>query len=268
MPAPRDFRDEDDKGSSHAQSDVLCLASDSSRIKLDQRGHFWVAMIEPVVPPARQSLATVVVALLLLSLLIALFRLHTYNEPLDRDLAAYAVIAHEMLAGRPLYADLWDHKPPAIHVTFALGEWLCGYGPQSIYFLNVAAAILTLLGVYAAGAVYPGERKAGLWRLRFVHGVLISNNLTLQANCYRTGAGAFSSTPQHKGFRPPHVQGHPGCFPAPGSRAALIALLFALASCTKQVEFLPIAPLLGCTHASFSLPERFPRDGGHLFRRQ
>jgi hypothetical protein len=32
-----------------------------------------------------------------------------------------------MLAGRHLYSDLWDHKPPAIHITFAAGELVAGY---------------------------------------------------------------------------------------------------------------------------------------------
>ena len=45
----------------------------------------------------------------------------TYHEPARGDQAIYAVIGHELLKGRQLYADLWDHKPPAIHVTYALG---------------------------------------------------------------------------------------------------------------------------------------------------
>jgi hypothetical protein len=200
-------------------------------------------MNEPVVPPSRSSSAVVVAVLLFLSLLIAFLRLHTYNEPLDRDLAAYAVIAHEMLGGRPLYADLWDHKPPAIHVTFALGEWLCGYGPQSIYFLNVAAAILTLLGVYAAGAAHPGQRRAGLWAALFW--ALLSNNLFLEANQPNTEVfinaclmGAFALLVRAR--QPTRGIG----------RAALVGLLLALASLYKQVV-LPIALLLGGTHVLF-----------------
>jgi hypothetical protein len=44
--------------------------------------------------------------LIALCILIALARLHTYNEPFERDLMTYAVMAHEMLAGRELYSDL------------------------------------------------------------------------------------------------------------------------------------------------------------------
>src|SRR5438874_11529227 len=69
--------------------------------------------------------------------LIFFLRLHTYHEPLERDLTTYAVIAHEMLDGKALYSELWDHKPPAIHVTYAAAELIAGYGPKSILLMNV-----------------------------------------------------------------------------------------------------------------------------------
>ena len=71
-------------------------------------------------------------ALLGLCALIFSLRLHTYDEPLERDLTTYAVIAHEMLNGKNLYSELWDHKPPAIHVTYAAAELIAGYGRNSI----------------------------------------------------------------------------------------------------------------------------------------
>lgn len=46
--------------------------------------------------------------------LIALARLHTYDEPFERDILTYAVFAHEMLAGRELYSDLWVHSGPEL----------------------------------------------------------------------------------------------------------------------------------------------------------
>lgn len=115
-----------------------------------------------------------------LCLLIILARFHTYDEPLERDIGVYAVIAHEMLHGRELYSDLWDHKPPAIHITFALGELLVGYGPQSVYLLNVIATLITLLGVYFAGQTMSQNRSGGLWAAIFW--VIVSSDLRLQAN--------------------------------------------------------------------------------------
>src|SRR5437879_6286888 len=102
--------------------------------------------------------------------LIFFLRLHTYDEPLERDLTTYAVIAHEMLNGKNLYSDLWDHKPPAIHVTYAAAELIAGYGRNSIFLMNVAAAMATLMACYFAGSAAGGGRvggfvAAGLWAL-------------------------------------------------------------------------------------------------------
>jgi len=114
-----------------------------------------------------------------LSLVIAVMRLHTYNEPFERDITSHAVIAHEMLAGRQLYSDLWDSKPPAIFVTYAIADALVGYGPRSVYFLGVAAAVITLLGAYWAGSAY-GGRAGGLWAAAFW--AVICSDLRLWAN--------------------------------------------------------------------------------------
>jgi 4-amino-4-deoxy-L-arabinose transferase-like glycosyltransferase len=92
-----------------------------------------------------------IVLLIGLMVLIGLERLHTYNEPLERDIAGYAVIGHEMLKGRELYSDLWERKPPLMYIVFAAAEIVTGYGKQEIFLLNVLAAWMTLLGIYVAG---------------------------------------------------------------------------------------------------------------------
>jgi len=134
-----------------------------------QRGAFSLYAI-------RCTLSAVLIAL---AVFIALLRLHTYNEPFERDITSHAVIAHEMLAGRALYCDLWDSKPPAIFVTYALADALVGYGPGEVYFIGVVAAIITLLGCYWAGAAYGGV-AGGLWAAAFW--AIICNDLWLWAN--------------------------------------------------------------------------------------
>jgi hypothetical protein len=114
------------------------------------------------------------------STMIMLLRLHTYNEPIDRDLATYAVIGHEMLKGRALYSDLWDQKPPAIHITFSIAEKLVGYGQGEFYFLGVVAAILTLIGIYRAGSVGGLGLAGGFWAAAIW--ACISSDMLLQAN--------------------------------------------------------------------------------------
>jgi hypothetical protein len=126
------------------------------------------------------------IALLTFTLMIALARLHTFNEPIDRDLATYAVIGHELLKGRSLYSDLWDHKPPAIHITFSIAEKMVGYGQGEIYFLGMVTAILTLLGIYRAGSLAGSGVSGGLWAAAIW--TVISSDMLLQANLPNTEA--------------------------------------------------------------------------------
>jgi 4-amino-4-deoxy-L-arabinose transferase-like glycosyltransferase len=124
--------------------------------------------------------------LVALSAFIAILRIHTYEEPFERDITSHAVIAHEMLAGHPLYSDLWDSKPPAIFVTYAIADALVGYGPSQVYFIGVVAAIITLVGAYWAGSAY-GGRVGGLIAAAFW--AVICNDLYLWANQPNIEAG-------------------------------------------------------------------------------
>lgn len=119
-------------------------------------------------------------ALLSLASLIALQRLHTYHEPLERDITLYAVFGHELLKGRNLYSDLWDIKPPAIYITYAAAEKLIGYGPRQVYFLGLIAAVIALLGVYKAGSALRGRTITGLWAAAFW--TVLCSDPALQAN--------------------------------------------------------------------------------------
>jgi hypothetical protein len=110
-----------------------------------------------------------VVALLALVLIIARWR--TRLEPQQCDLTTYAVIGHELLAGRSLYSDLWDSKPPAIYVTYAAAERVAGYGWTAILLLNILFSVAILLLCYRLG---------GLWAAFFW--TLVSGDLYLEAN--------------------------------------------------------------------------------------
>ncbi len=115
-----------------------------------------------------------------LSAAIALGRLHTFDEPVERDLATYAVVANELLQGRKLYTEIWDNRTPAIHLTYAAAQLLVGHGQAQFYLLGVAAAAVTLLGVYWA-ASHGGRRPdLGLWAAAFW--TAVQGNLAVQAN--------------------------------------------------------------------------------------
>jgi hypothetical protein len=89
-------------------------------------------------------------------------RLHTFNEPFERDIASHSVIAQELLNDRPLYSDLWDSKPPAIFITYALFNFLFSMSPLAVYILGISMAILTMFGMYKAGQAV-GSSRAGFW---------------------------------------------------------------------------------------------------------
>lgn len=169
-----------------------------------------------------------VAALLGLGALIFFLRLHTYEEPLERDITTYAVIAHEMLNGKELYSDLWDHKPPAIHATYAAAELIAGYGRNSIFLMNVAAGIATMLACYFAGSAAGGGRLGGLVAATFW--TLASGDLALNGN--QPNTEVFLNSLLTAGFALfVSLKG-----PVLGwRRAILVGLLFAIASLYKQV---------------------------------
>lgn len=188
-------------------------------------------------------------AVVALALVIALARLHTYDEPLERDITSAAVIGHELLAGRSLYADMWDHKPPAIHVSHAAAILLVGYGPGAVYLLNVTAAIITLLGVYVAASAVGGI-PAGLWGAVFW--TLVSGDLWLQAN--QPNAEAFINVCVVWAF---------ALFIRAGGRLDLrhvltIGGLFAIASLYKPIAAAPAA-FLALAHIAVPPPGRSRR---------
>jgi hypothetical protein len=189
----------------------------------------------PVAADRRTRLAVVSI-LVLFAGGIALARLHTWAEPLERDLTTYAVIGHNLLHGRSLYSDLWDHKPPAIHVSYAVSELVFGYGPAAIYALNLTTAILTMFAIYAAASC-AGNWRAGLWAVAFW--AILSGDLQLQAN--QPNTEAFMNACLAGGFA---ILIH--CR-APGlmvGQALLTGMLFMAATAYKQV--VAVAPALLC----------------------
>ena len=181
-----------------------------------------------------------VLVLALLAAVIVVARLHTYHEPLQTDITGAAVLAREMLGGRTLYADLWDHKPPAFHASYMIAVALLGCGPAAVYALNVLAAVATLVGVYVAGAAL--SRSAGLWAAAFW--TVASSDVWLEAN--QPDAEVFVNAGIVWAFAL-LVRAGPG---AGAGRFLAIGAFFALASLYKQVVIAPAA-LLALAHVAW-----------------
>jgi len=116
---------------------------------------------------------------------IALGRVHTYDEPLDRDVATYVLIGGEMFHGRALYADLWDNKPPALYGAFAAAQFLATEPHTVVFLVGLLCAWATAIALYLGGSWSAGP-VAGLWIAAFW--ALLSADLPLQANQPNTEA--------------------------------------------------------------------------------
>jgi hypothetical protein len=107
-------------------------------------------------------------------------RLRTMNEPLERDIAIHALIGKEWLAGRALYVDLWNHKPPLSFLIHAFAIQVFGFGDNAVLALNLFFCLWTLAGLFFFTRMLTEHPwapllAAGAW-------ALLSFNLPLQAN--------------------------------------------------------------------------------------
>lgn len=80
------------------------------------------------------------------------------EEPFERDLMVYAVVAQGWLEGLSLYSGAWDHKPPAIYFVYALALFVFGQNAVAIFVVGVATFVVTLLGVKSVAQQLAGPR--------------------------------------------------------------------------------------------------------------
>jgi len=187
--------------------------------------------------------------LAVLACLIAAERWHTYREPLQGDITFYALLGHELRLHRTLYDDLIDHKPPAIYATYAISEGLTRAGPGSVLLANIAAALVTLCGVYWAAYLPRRSFYSGLWAAALW--ATVCGDLTLEAN--QPNAEVFINACLIWAFvpllQPQKLR---------GPRTFYAGILLALSTLFWQAA-LPIALCLLAAHSAFS-PSENRRD--------
>lgn len=103
-----------------------------------------------------------VVVMVIFSALIAVDRIYGPAVPINVDPASYAVVAHELMDGKQLYTDIWDHKPPAPFITYALAEIAFGYSPQTLQVLSYVVCLMVLWGIFLTAKQGPGGQLTGL----------------------------------------------------------------------------------------------------------
>jgi len=119
------------------------------------------------------------VTLLLLIAAVIFLRLHSLNEPLERDLTTYAYISHHILDGEKLYTELWDHKPPGIYTVYMMAELLWGYDQRAVVYLGIVSSLVSLLFLYGFLNQITDRKTAMLGSAFWV---FASNSIMLQAN--------------------------------------------------------------------------------------
>ncbi len=107
-----------------------------------------------------------------------ILRFSVSDEPFDRDLMVYAMVARSWLEGMPLYSQAWDHKPPALYAVYALAIAVFGQSPNAILALGIFAFVVTMLGIRSAA-----ERLAGPWAgfAAVLFWAVFGNDVILQA---------------------------------------------------------------------------------------
>jgi hypothetical protein len=167
--------------------------------------------------------------LLALAILIAVARLHTYHQPVDWDVATYAIMGHELNLGQRLYTDIWNTKPPATYISYMVFERVFGYGLGQVYALGVFTAWATMLGIYFA--ILPaGQRWAALAAAAAF--AIVSGDMGLDAN--RANSESFINSCLAWAIA---LLVHLG--PRTWCKAAGVGLLVALATLYKQVALIP-----------------------------
>ncbi len=164
----------------------------------------------------------------------------TFEEAFGRDLMVYLTVGDRWLDGAALYAEVWDHKPPAGLIVVTTFVWLFGPTPLAIYLLGVVSFAVALLGVLVAARRIGGSRAfypAGLLWFAFGNDPLLGANQpnieALITPCVVWSFALLVGTGDKAA----------STWSLVGSRRAwIIAALFFLATAFKQVMiFLPAA---------------------------
>lgn len=91
-----------------------------------------------------------IVLLLGLAVLSAFYFYPFASQVPHRDSGIYLYIGSEVLKGKTIYSEVWEHKPPFIFYINALGLLLGGGSPWGVWGLEIVFLFLTLLISYMA----------------------------------------------------------------------------------------------------------------------
>ena len=114
--------------------------TDEARIMNDQETPSKSEPICPLPQPKGRHTALALAAILLIGVG---FGLPSLPEPFGVDQGIYGYIAERLLEGAVGYRDVFDHKPPGIHVAYAAAFAAFGHQMWSVRLLDWMAALAT-----------------------------------------------------------------------------------------------------------------------------
>jgi len=114
------------------------------------------------------------------AVIVIALKLITADRPIARDVMLYTVIGHEMMEGRELYTDLFEHKPPLFLALFGIANTIVGYGQPAITFLGIACSLATLAGVFYSAKQMGRTNSAGIFGA--FSWALLSNDVNMYAH--------------------------------------------------------------------------------------
>ena len=79
-----------------------------------------------------------------------------------RDQGIYALIGEGILGGKMPYRDLWDFKPPGIHLAYALSQAIFGRTMTAPRLLEVGGLLITVWGFLRLSETFFGIARVGL----------------------------------------------------------------------------------------------------------
>lgn len=129
--------------------------------------------------------ATLVYApLVAAAVVVVVLRWHTIDEPLDCDEAAYGYVAHRVLAGDRLYADVFENKPPLAYAPYAAAIAIGGYSERSIRILPIPFVLATLWCVWQFTREHAGRwgaaAAAGIFAVASTDPIVFGNGANLE----------------------------------------------------------------------------------------
>ena len=133
-------------------------------------------------PPSRRRSSGPLLIVVLLAVAVAalLLRIPSIAQPLGIDQGLWASAVKGLSRGQLLYRDVWEQRPPGIYWIYLCGFQVLGWAASTVAWLDVIAAAITTMAIFAVARISSGALTAAL-------GAALYAALTMPSWLYRYG---------------------------------------------------------------------------------